>query len=549
MAFSFERFLLPVALVANSCIGEIGGTASPEETTIEVDPESGPIELRMLTQEEYLASIRVLLGVTLAEISGIDPDNRTERFATIGGATASPSSTSVSAYERMASLAVKEALSRPELRARLIGCSEPIDSQCIQDTIASFGRLAFRRPLAFDELQRWSRVATELTDELGSGEAGLGAAFSGMLQSPRFLYRVELGEQRDALGPHFNEYETASRLSFLLFGEPPDDALLDAARSGALDTTIGILAQVDRMLTDPRAEAGARVFFADLLELWRLASISKDDALMTSLPPNVFGLMREQVLRFGVEHLIARGDPMESLLTSNESFIHPGLSGIYGSHTETSDWTSYALDSQRPGLLGHASFLTVMAGPGRPSPVLRGRFILEALLCDTIPPPPADVDTSLPTPDPNRPPQTRRQELEEHLNSDSCVGCHGRMDPVGFAFEAFDAVGRVRDTDNGLPVDTSGSLNDVFVSGGAELSSVIARSEALIPCFSERVVSHALGRSLDDRDREALDALTSSGIDDYRQLIRAFVQSDLFLRPRKSRGDLAQSLAAPEGEE
>lgn len=373
-----------------------------------------------------------------------------------------------------------------ERRADHLPCDPAADAAaCGHAFIDALGPRAYRRPLTaaerellvgtFDHYlaQDGFDVALELTLQL-------------LLQSPQFLYRIETTGPDGRPGP----YDVAARLSYLLWSTMPDDALFDAAAGGALATADGIAAEVDRMLDDPRALEGFLVFAQQWLALPRLERVTKLPA--DGLDDTLRAALAEEAHRFLTEIVFARGGTLDDLLTSSRGFVSPETAAIYGLPAPA-DWEEVDLPDDRRGFLMQAQFLAAHGHPNNPSPVLRGLFVLQRLLCVELGSPPAGVDMSIPEGDPNMGPTTNRQNYDRATTGEVCISCHAVINPVGFAFERFDTMGRWRDTDNGLPIDDGAMVQGTVLEGAGALADYLAASEQVDRCVTRKTMFFATG--------------------------------------------------------
>ncbi len=396
---------------------------------------------------------------------------------------------------------------------RLAAAFPDCDGACAEAFARDFGRRAFRRPLTEAEVARYAPL-------------GARTAARAMLASPHFLYRTELGTPAgDAY--RLTGHETAAALSYFLWGTTPDAALDAAADAGRLDTAAGVEAEARRMLDDPRARETLGAFALQWLGVESLPTVTRDAALSDALRQD----MLEETRRF-VTHVAFDGGGTGELFTADYTFASPALAAYYG--LAAGDPT--ALDARRAGLLGHGSVLATYAHSDQTSPIRRGLFVRRALLCQPLPPPPPDAG-GVPDVDPGA---TTRERFAQHTASPFCHSCHRYIDDVGFGFERFDAVGRWRETENGLPIDGLGDMNDLEGLGTGtrapyrslpELGALLAESRAARRCFVTQVFRFALGRMETPDDACALDALDArlAETDDVRALLVAVAASPAFL--------------------
>jgi hypothetical protein len=345
---------------------------------------------------------------------------------------------------------------------------------------------------------------------LGDATSGLVYTALGLLDSPNFLYRVEIGTPDPAAGGRYrySGYETASRLSFFLWDATPDDALLKAAQDGKLDAPDGVLEQVTRLLASPRAKDGIGNYARELFALDNFEEKSGADARYT---PTLRQAMSQE-LTSQFQSRLEPGADMLDLLDSPKTFVNAELALLYGVPGVTGSAVvpvTLPANIPRAGILGTGVFLaeTSKLDVGETSPTARGVFVNEQILCREIPPPPDNVDTTL-HPKPNMP-QTKRQMLEDHRSNPMCAACHGAFDPLGFAFENFDWIGANRTAEpNGLPIDTKGTFEGVSFANSRDLVQHIRTMPEVERCFLSHVFRYAIGHKETPGDGPMLDAWT-----------------------------------------
>ena len=402
-------------------------------------------------------------------------------------------------------------------------------------------RRAYRGPVSEQDLAKPLHFFREGRDEEGF-EAGIENALGAILVSPRFLFRIELDPPGLAPGAAYrvSDLELASRLSFFLWSSLPDDALIYAAVRGELRQPAMLERQVRRMLADARARNLVRNFAGQWLHLHKLEAASPDARLFVDFDDNLRQALRRETELF-VESILQEDRSVTELLRSDYTFLnerlakHYGVPHIYGSHFRR---VSFADDParQRGGLLRHGSILTVTSYATRTSPVIRGHWILANLAGEPPPPPPPDVpaladntvSASLPF----------RERLALHRANPACASCHDVMDPVGFALENYDAVGRWRSLDEGRPVDASGGLPDgsTFTGVAALEHGLLQRPELFVATLSEKLLIFALGRGLEPYDMPAIREIVRRARQDqfrFSALILGVVNSTPF-QMRKS---------------
>jgi hypothetical protein len=484
---------LGTAVALGACTAMIG--ERPVDTApVTIDP--APSTLHRLTQAQYTNTLHDLLGASISVPSALEPDLVVDGFATVGGSVGAVSRWGIEQYETAALQVASAYLAPGAGRAALVGCTPAgnADASCARTFLGAFGRRAWRRPLESDELDRITGVATNAGTVLGDFYQGLGFGIAALFESPNFLYRVELGTADPTSGGvlRYKSYELASRLSYFLWNTTPDDALLDAAGTGALDTDDGLAAQVDRLLTSTRARDATKNFFYERLGLSQLVGLSKDTTVYPAANAQLPTSAAQETLSLVDQHLMVDNADYRELFTTRKTFVDREMASLYG--VEAPSLTSFAevllpAKGMRAGLLGHASILSIYAHPTTTSPTLRGKFVREVLLCATIASPPANVNTALPSTQVAGP--TLRDRLASHESQAFCAACHHAMDPIGLGLENFDGIGAARLADNGAPIDATGELDGTPFANAAELGEAVASHPALGPCLVRQLVRYA----------------------------------------------------------
>jgi hypothetical protein len=359
-----------------------------------------------------------------------------------------------------------------------------------------------------------------------------------MLQSPDFLYRVELSEGAspvDAEGTivPLTSWEMASRLSYFLWGSMPDDDLLAAAESDELSTKEQIAAQARRMLDDPRARDAVAMFHQQWLDYDRIGNVGKDSTLFPEWSSAIGDLMKEEMRGF-IDHVVFDGEgDLKTLLTAPYTYASEDLAKFYGASGGGKDGALGRVDfdpNQHAGILSMGAILAYYAHSDQTSPVLRGKLVREVFLCDTLDPPPAMFQPPMPDPD-----TTGRERAKQHA-SGGCANCHNLMDPIGFGFENYDALGRWRDQENGAPIDASGSIIESDVDGNfdgvRELTNRLAESEDVQACYAKMWFRFAYGRMETTEDACSMEQVTqtfSESGGNVKELLVALTQTDAFM--------------------
>jgi mono/diheme cytochrome c family protein len=412
---------------------------------------------------------------------------------------------------------------------------------CAKQILLSMMRRAYRRPVTDADLQKPFELYREASAADGF-DAGIELGLSAVLTSPEFLFRIERdpGGAGAAGGVYrISNLELATRLSFFLWSSIPDDELLDAAVRGDLDKPAGLERQVTRMLADPRSENLVTNFASQWLHLRNLDAITPDMRLFPDFDDNLRQAFRQET-ELLVDSVIRENRSVLDLLRANYTFVnerlakHYGIPNIYGSRFRR---VTFGEDAQRGGLLRQGSILLVTSYTTRTSPVIRGKWILDNVLGVPPPPPPANVPPldDVKTVKRNAP---IRQRLAEHRKNPTCAGCHRLTDPVGFALENYDAVGRWRELDGGEPIDASGTLYDgTDFRGVAGLQkAILNHPELFVNTLSEKLLTFAIGRGVAYYDAAALrKVVRESKAQDYRfsSIVMGIVNSTPF-RMRKA---------------
>lgn len=437
---------------------------------------------------------------------------------------------------------------RLDEQGRLVG---PYDEQSAREILGGIARRAYRRTVDADDLQVPLRFFTDAfqssTTDGRSPEqcfqAGIEAGLAAILANPNFFFRIETVPAGVAEGEVYSvaPFELATRLSYFLWSSLPDDALLDAAASGELSQADGLRRQVLRMLHDPKASALATNFASQWLQLRNLASAAPDLRQFPDFDDNLRESMRRETeLLF--ESIVRDDRSVVDLLNADYTYLNERLAQHYEiPHIYGNRFRRVSLDEMeergvavaRGGLLRQASILTLTSYATRTSPVIRGHWILDKLLGSPPPPPPAEVpaledntvDASLPI----------RQRLQAHRDNPNCAGCHSMMDPLGFALENYDAVGRWRAVDGEHVIDASASWGEAGRFEGVKgLEGLLSqRPELFVRTLSEKLLTFALGRGIEHSDAPAVRAIVRRAArDDFRfsTVILSIVESPAFLQ-------------------
>ena len=454
--------------------------------------------MRLLSQEQYLNTVKYIFGSGIAVSPNFAPLARTDGLLEVGASTAGVTFGQLGEYQRTASDLAKQVVS-PQNRGFLIQCkprnATRADPRCAKRFLSRVGELLYRRPLTRAQLNQSVDEASMAAGRLKDFYQGLSYALSDMLISPDVLFVVD-HTQPDPQNPgqsRLDGYSIASRLSLFLWDSAPDHALLQAAARGQLYTPEGRARAVDRMLASPRLVTGVRAFFYDMLDFDNTTNLAKDPEIYPAFTGSTAQAAREQVLRTIVNQLVTKNGDYRDLFTMHATFMSPQLSPIYDVPAAMG-WTPYQFPAGGPraGLLTMVGFLAAHSHAGQSSPTLRGRAVRQLLLCENIPNPPANVDFSAIT-NPNPALKTMRQRLELHRRNPVCAGCHRLMDPIGLGLEDFDGAGKFRTTQNGVTIDASGTLDGMKFANATDLGKDVHDDPALAPCLTQRLYAYAVG--------------------------------------------------------
>jgi hypothetical protein len=523
-------------------MGSIGGPAGDDATNSIAERSRYP----RLTHEQWENTVQDLLE--LDEPTGLsaaltgDPlsgffDNSETAMAVSPGLWAD--------YQRIAEELSKMLVADPAKLERILPPADASGDNTARARafIEQFGKRAYRRPLSKSEIDKHLAVYGQGKSVYASGDDfkdGVRLLLQGFLQSPHFIYRVERSTDPrmvDAL-IQLDGWEVATRLSYALWGTMPDDMLFDAAAAGELDTKEGVRVHAERMLEDPRALEMIRSFHRQLFQWEHYYDLYKNAGSFPEFVPEVRQDMVREAELFVESVVVERGGGLKELLTSRVAFVNERLASIYGVEGTFSpnEFTEVTLpEGERAGVLTRLGFLAANGTAYGSDPIHRGVFINLRVLCAKLPAPPNNV-VPLPATDS----KTTRERVDEHTGPGTCgASCHGTLiNPVGFAFEHYDAIGRFRTEDNGFPVNSADQyqLGGQLVSYGdaVQFSQVLADSEEAHRCWTKNWLQFAYGRDVEVEDTGLLDTLAESsrGGMPLEDLLIEIVTSDAFLTRR-----------------
>ncbi|MBM89102.1 MAG: hypothetical protein CMQ41_12075 [Gammaproteobacteria bacterium] len=381
------------------------------------------------------------------------------------------------------------------------------EESCARRILSALARRAYRGPVFENDIDPIMELFTEGREDGGSFEHGIEMALSGLLVSPRFLFRsppVPV-EGKPSENYRLSDLDLASRLSFFLWSSIPDQELLSLAEQGALSEPRVLSGQLKRMLVDPKSKALIENFGGQWLHLRNIADWAPDPDRYAHFNDSLRYAFQQETELF-LENLVYEDRSVLDLINANYTFVNQRLAEFYGIDGVEGDYFRQVslAGTGRRGVLGQGSILMVTSYPTRTSPVLRGKWVLENLLGSPPPPPPPDIPALDDSAEISA--SSLREALEQHRANPACAVCHNRLDPLGFALESFDAVGRRRINEDGTAIDDSGALPDGTLVDGLDGLRVVllARRDEFIETLAEKLLTYAIGRGLEDSDRPAL---------------------------------------------
>jgi hypothetical protein len=470
--------------------------------------------LRRLTRTQYRNSIFDLFGIEVDTLM-LDSDGYSGDFAATGAAKVVTSNLGAEQYQSMAEQVVEQIFADDLRRQELVGCTPSAgDDECTSGYLERLGRRAWRRPVSSEELLRLLDVSRLAATELEAPIEGAKWATVAIIGSPNFIYRPELGAP-DAEGTlRISNYEMAARLSFLLWNSLPDDALLDEVAAGGLDTLDEIVTVAERLLAAPAGREAIAAFAEDYMRLDRIAGQPKDSGLFPEYGPALKSAMVREVREAWVKVAYENDANVLEVFSTPDVVANADLAALYGLDPTGLTATTYGEfvlpeGGGRTGVLTRAGFLSQYANQKEGSPTLRGKFIREAIMCDDVPAPPADVALEIPESDADSP-TTKRERLEMHRSVPTCAACHSLMDPLGLPLEQFDAIGRFRTEEHGLTINPTGEFDGTPVDDARDLGEVMNVSDTVASCIARKYYQYALGHEQRDVDEIVIQELGDS---------------------------------------
>ncbi|MDB4614434.1 DUF1592 domain-containing protein [bacterium] len=496
----------------------------------------GHVTLRRLNRVEYNNTIRDLVGLKLTLADDFPSDDVGEGFDNIGDVLTLPPillEKYLAAAETVSDAMLKDKDARKRFNVRDVKTAKD-KGAAVRENIERFAERAFRRPVTLDEMDRLFKIARYAYENLGADQDEIfSAVVTAVLTSPHFLFRVERdphSSDKDGIRD-LGDFELASRLSYFLWSSMPDETLLQIARDDKLTDPDVLAGQAIRMLADPKADALVQNFAGQWLQLRDVTRLAPDPDLFPAVTPELQADMRRETEAMFAD-MMRNNRSVLSLLDADYSFLNDRLAKHYGIAGVKGDaFQQVAMKGNRRGILTHASILMLTSNPTRTSPVKRGKWILDNLLGEPPPAPPADV------PELDEDAETLgslREQMEQHRSNEACAVCHRKMDALGFGLENFDAVGAWREKDGRFKIDPTGALpgNREF-AGPVQLVKILAdeKKTAFTTTMTRKMLTYALGRGLLSYDRCTVQEIVGQlEKDSYRfdTLVKTIVRSDAF---------------------
>lgn len=506
-------------------------------------PDPGKPVLRRLNRIEYDLSILDVTGLDLRLAEGFAPDGTAHGFDTIADALSlSPSQVEqyYDAAKKLVATVSEHRGDRPEVYLRVLGMKEMDgDAERIRMHVESFASRAFRRPAPSDYVDNLMRLYARLRSKGTDHETALGQIIQAILISPKFLMRVEQDRPNTDEPYPVDDYELASRLSYFLWSRPPDDRLIQLARDGKLMDAAVRKEEVARMIADPKSLALVDQFFGQWLSFRDIAMHSVDGKQFPEFDEALRNSMVEEV-RLVLHEMLQKNRSLAELIDADYTYIDRRLSEHYGlPYSAQQGFQRIALtDHRRGGLLTSAALLTLQSDPGRTNVPRRGNFIAGRILGAPPPPPPPNVPPLEESASDGKK-RTLREILEIHRSKPECASCHDKMDPLGLAFENYDAIGRWRTEEHGIPIDASGKLVQGQAFQGPEdfKKILIDQKDQVARTLIKNLLIYALGRGLQRPDECTVrSTLEKARAEDYRlgSIVESIIESYPFLHRRNA---------------
>ncbi len=516
--------------VAGGAGGDGSGPLSPD-TPSTADPEvAGARPLRRLTELEYNNTLRSLLRDDALAWQDLGGDPQGDHGFSLPGIDV-PTQQLLDITETLSQRASGNL-------AAFYKCDPAVegDSVCTTRFIDTFGKRAYRRPVESDEREALLALNKKLRDQGFDFLGSVRMTMAAMLLSPSFLYHWQLGSGRATLegeAVQLTDYELASRLSYFLWSDMPDDALLAAADEGQLTSAASLSQQIDRMLADPRGKHTVQTFHSQWLLVNGVLGLSKDEVQFPEWNDELKRAMVQDTQAFVADVFAKESVPLELLFGAPYTFVNETLARVYGiDGIKGSELQRVELDkTQRAGLLTQPGVLAAQSNPGTTNPARAGEMVFANLLCQHISPPPPGATDGFQM----KPELSMRQNFESLESQPACQGCHVLINPPGFAFEQYDPIGRYRTMDGPHRVDASGTFKsragELKFTNLVELSAALATTPELRECVARKWLQFAMGRKSTQADRYSLDAAFKTFHEsnyDVKKLLKALALSRTF---------------------
>lgn len=502
--------------------GMDGGDPGDDEPISE-DLEPAPARIRLLLSRQYVNAVRDLFGDAAADVASPPSNVPLNGFDAVGASQLSLGDSEVDAFEASANAVADAAVAEPAMLAAYGGCTPTGvgDEACLADFVSELGRRMFRRPLEDAELARYVAVGVTAAQDYGDMLAGQRRVIATMLQSPNFLYQVEIGIPDSEMEGRrrLTGYEMATRMSLFLTDSIPDTALLDAAEAGDLDTADGIRAEAQRIIASEQAPRALGEFFSEYLRLRELPQLPKDPDVFPEFTPVLAASMRQETLALIEDIAWTQDGDFTQIFDAPYTFVDAELAALYqlpdpASYGDQMTEVTLPAEQMRGGIFGHAGLMASLGHIASTSPTLRGKFVRENIMCTSVPPPPPGVVTDLPD---TSEAVTMRERLEAHMEDPTCAGCHAFIDPIGFGLENYDAIGRYRTLDNGQQIDASAEIDGEPFEGAAQLGALVRADDRATGCIVRGLFRHSTGHIEVEGEEDELQALEATFADEgYR---------------------------------
>jgi hypothetical protein len=511
-------------------------TPAPTSTSEPVVFAPSPGAYRRLTNSAFANSLKDLLEGPV-EIGPLEPDSWVVGgLPTVGAAEMSVSELGVEQYQSTVENAVALAFADAARRERIVGCVPQglTDTACFDGFVRTFGRKVFRQPLSEAQVTRYVDLIHDVGTLQNDAVEGMKAAVTAFLLSPNFLYRLERGVPDQNLEYwRYTSHEVASRLAYFLTNSTPDAELLELADLDALATPEAVRTQAERLLNSPAGRESVANFAHELFQLRLVAVRAKDPEIYPEYDAELQQAMVEEISAMFSSVVFDQNVSALELFTTRTTTVTKELAALYGidvAGQADGALVTVTLPEERAGLLGTGGILSIYGSQKEGSPTLRGRFIREVLLCQSIPSPPADVSTTFEDP-PAGQVLTKREKLTRHQADPACAPCHALMDPLGLTLESYDAIGRYRTTEQGKPIDLSGNLDGTDFNGGVELGRLIAEKPETAKCMVRNLYRYGTGHVESSKESLVLSGLSENFVaNDFnlRDLMLEIVTSEGF---------------------